>query len=138
MSKIFVIISMFLFSCSQNTLLTVKLSELEMYEVNERHTGVILLKSFILNKECKKDDDILYANVFLCQTNVSSDTILVFSICKRAYEFLHSNYRDERDLTIDSFTIVKSIPELLKVNVDSSILNKKYKFIIGDITKLEY
>ena len=138
MSKIFVIISMFLFSCSQNTLLTVKLSELEMYEVNERHTGVILLKSFILNKECKKDDDILYANVFLCQTNVSSDTILVFSICKRAYEFLHSNYRDERDLTIDSLTIVKSIPELLKVNVDSTILNKKYKFIIGDITKLEY
>jgi len=109
-----------------------------MYEVNERHTGVTLLKSFILDIECNKDDNTLYANVFLCQTNVSSDTILVFSICKQAYEFLNSNYKDEKELSIDSLTIVKSIPELLKVSVDRSIINKKYKFIIGDITKLEY
>ena len=138
MSKIFIVISIFLFSCYQKPLVLVKLSKLEMYEVNERHTGVTLLKSFILDIECNKDDNTLYANVFLCQTNVSSDTILVFSICKQAYEFLNSNYKDEKELSIDSLTIVKSIPELLKVSVDRSILNKKYKFIIGDITKLEY
>jgi len=138
MSKIFIVISIFLFSCYQKPLVLVKLSKLEMYEVNERHTRVTLLKSFILDIECNKDDNTLYANVFLCQTNVSSDTILVFSICKQAYEFLNSNYKDEKELSIDSLTIVKSIPELLKVSVDRSILNKKYKFIIGDITKLEY
>lgn len=138
MLKVLIFINIFLFSCSQKTLLPVRLSELEMFKINERHTSVVLLNSFIVNKACKKNDSVLYANVFLCQIRASSDTVLVFSICKPAYDFLRPDYKDERDLTIDSFTIVKSIPELLKVNVDKLTLNKRYKFIIGDISKLEY
>jgi hypothetical protein len=117
---------------------TIKLSDFKKYLLKEEHTSVILLKSFIVDRKCDSTKQRFYANAFLCKTAIKNDTIIVFSICKPSYSFLKENYKDERDLIIDSSKVFKSFPEQIFVNIEDSILKKRYQFVVSDLIKLEY
>jgi hypothetical protein len=123
-------------SCKNSV--SINFSDFKSYLVKEEHTSVILLKSFIVNRKCDSTKQSFYANAFLCKTTVTNDTILVFSICKPPYDFLKANYKDERDLIIDSSKVLKSYPDQVFVNIEGSILKKGYRFIVADLTRLEY
>ena len=106
--------------------------------LKEEHNTVILIKSFIVNRKCDSARKIFYANIFLCKTNSNNDTIMVLSFCKPPYEFIKENYKDDRDLIIDSSKVMQSYPNQATVDIDDSIIKKRYKFIVADITRLEY
>lgn len=106
--------------------------------LEEEHTSVILVKSFIVDRKCDSAKQIFYANIFLCKTTLKNDTIMVLNFCKPPYDFLKENYKDERDLIIDSSKVLKSYPNQATVDIDDSIVKKGYRFIVADITRLEY
>lgn len=116
----------------------VKFLDFAKYSLKEEHTSVILLKSFITNEKCDSTKQKSCANVFLCKTAVQNDTLMVFSICKPPYNFLKENYKEERDLIIDSSKVFKSYPEQVFVNIEDSVLKKGYKYVVVDLIKLEY
>jgi hypothetical protein len=117
---------------------SIKFSDFKKYMVKEEHTSVELLKSFITKRKCDSEKRAFYANAFLCRTTVTNDTILVFTICKPQYDFLKENYKDERDLIIDTSKVFKSYPDQVFVNIQDSIIKKGHKFIVADLTRLEY
>ncbi|MBZ5858554.1 hypothetical protein [Flavihumibacter profundi] len=119
-------------------LTTMHLAEFEKYKFKDRHTSIILLKSFLINRKCNPADSILYGNAFLCKTTLTNDTILVLDLCKPAYKYLDEDYKFERDLNIDTTNISNSTPIAVILNVDKSVLKKKYKYTIAEINKLEY
>jgi hypothetical protein len=106
--------------------------------IKEEHTSVILLKSFTTKRKCDSATQVFYANAFLCKTTATNDTILVFTICKPPYDFLKESYKDERDLIIDSSKVFKNYPNQVFVDIEDSIIKKGYRFIVADLTRLEY
>lgn len=134
--KFLLILTLLFSSCSNFT--TIKLSDFNKYMLKEEHTPVILIKSFIVDRKCDSAKQIFYANVFLCKTNPDNDTIMVLNFCKPPFDFLKGNYKEERDLIIDSTMVLQSYPSQAIVDIDDSIYKKGYKFIVADITRLEY
>lgn len=133
---IFIVLAFLSLGCKSP--IAIKFSNFEKYSPTEEHTSVILLRSFIINNKCDSAKGIFFANAFLCKTAVSGDTVIIYSICKPPYPFLKENYKDERDLIIDSSKIFRNYPEEVYVNIADSILKKKYKYIVADLIKLEY
>lgn len=119
-------------------IVSIKLSASNGYLVKEQHTSVILLKSFIVNKKCDNAKQEFYANAFLCRTTLTNDTIIVLNICQVPYNFLKKNYKDERDLIIDSSKILKNYPDQVFVNIHGNIIKQGYRFMVADLTRLEY
>ncbi len=78
-----------------------------------------------------------YANVFLCKIGGTNDTLIVFNICKKPYDFLKNNYKGYRWLVIDSSKVIKSYLVQVRTNIDDLILAKKYEYIVADIDNLE-
>lgn len=139
MIRLFIFILLFLNSgCKSNSSILINLSEYDEYSFKQEHTTVILIQSFIDNNKCNELENIYYSNVFMCKTAMSNDTILVFTFCKDPYDFLKDNYKGEKDLIIDKDKVSKNYPKQLLVNLDSAILKRKFKYVVGDITKLEY
>jgi len=139
MIRLFIFILLFLnIGCKSNSSILINLSEYDEYSFKQEHTAVILIQSFIDNSKCDEMKNIYYSNVFMCKTAMSNDTILVFTVCMKPYDFLKDSYKGERDLIIDKEKVSKNYPKQLLVNLDLAILKRKYKYIVADITKLEY
>jgi hypothetical protein len=139
--RIFLII-FFFSSCRTERIETVivNLEGLKKYSLTEEHTSILLLKSFILDKDCEKSDNRKYANAFLCSVPETGDTIIVLNICEKASDFLSSNYdfKSDNDLILDSGKVAKQYPKEVVTNIDSNIYSRHYPFIVADIIKLLY
>lgn len=137
--KLFILLMiLFNLSCTTEKNEIINLLELKQYSVTQRQTEVILLKSFVLNKDCN-DPKIKerFADVFLAKVKNTNDTILVFSVCRKTFPFLKSDYKGARWLVIDSLKIAKDFPKEVNTSVDKSIDIKKYKIIVSEINNLE-
>ena len=139
MFRLFILGLIFLnVNCKNEPMTSIKLSDYKMYSLKEKHTSVILLKSFITNTKCDSLKGIYYANIYMCMTTISNDTILVFSVCKKTYDFLQNDYKGDRDLILDSSKIFSDFPKQVFSNIDDTILKKRYNYIFADLIKLEY
>ena len=138
---IFFLTLVLVFSCENSSiqgLVQIRFNQLKKYSLNEKHTSIILIKSFIVEGKCDTKRGQIYANVFLCKNFTNNDTILVFNICRKPFIFLEEGYNGERDLIIDSSTEVKKHPDLVFSNISKDLLTKGYGYIVADINKLEY
>jgi hypothetical protein len=142
---LFFLTLLFLCGCKENPGQTrkeivINFSNLDQYVPSKEHTGVTLLKSFILDRQCDSTANIFFANVFLCKVNIDKgDTLLVFNICSKAPKFLYDNYDPrDRDIIIDSSRVSKGYPAKVISNVDDSTLKKYHKYIVADLIKLQY
>ena len=64
---------------------------------------------------------------------------MVFEPCSEVPDFAKNNYTGERDLVIEKKDIIKY--KIKNVNIvleDTTILNKKYKYVLGSLTSLIY
>jgi hypothetical protein len=139
MLRLFILILIFFnTSCNGDKPIVITLSNYKKYSLKEEHTSVILLNSFVTNNKCHSSANIFYANIFMCKTTFGSDTILVFSLCKKPYDFLKNDYKGERDLIIDSAKVVSNIPNQVLSRIDDTVLKKGYSYIFTDLIKLEY
>lgn len=118
---------------------TIKLQELTEYQLIEKHTPILLIKSYIIEKKCNPAS-YPHANLYLCETFRERDTVIVVSICKVAHDFLRNEYtfKEQNDLIIDSTTVSKIYPTTVISSVTDDINYKKYRFIVADIIALVY
>jgi hypothetical protein len=123
--------------CQNNNFVPVNLSESQEYSLGKSRTELTLIKSYINDKDCGKVNEAVYANAFICKVDDKPDTIIVFSICSKAYKFLRNDYKGPRWLIIDSSKVVQNHPSIILSNIDKSILLRKYRYVIGDINNLE-
>jgi len=136
--KVIILILCFqLFSCNNKKSVSVDLDNYEKLEINEDRLSVILLKTFPNKNKCS--GTVLNSNLYLCQDFETNDTIMVFEPCSEVPDFAENNYTGERDLAIEKKDIIKY--KIKNVNVvleDTTILNKKYKYVLGSLTSLIY
>lgn len=137
--KLFTLLTiLFNLSCTSEKNEVINLSELKQYSITQRQTEITLLKSFVLNKDCNvQQTKERFADVFLAKVKNTNDTILVFSVCRKTFPFLKSDYKGARWLVIDSLKIAKDFPQEVNTSVDKSIDIKKYKIIVSEINNLE-
>ena len=137
-NKIIILILCFqLFSCSNRKIVTVDLYNYKKLEIKDNNLSVILIKTFPNGNKCS--GTILNSNLYLCQDFETNDTIMLFEPCSEVPDFAKNNYTGERDLAIEKKDII--IHKIKNVNVileDTTILNKKYKYVLGSLTSLIY
>lgn len=139
-SKLIVLIfSLFLLSCSkdkENTMRVI-LNKKNKISIDSTGLSVILIKSFPNINPCR--EDIKNANLYLCEVTETNDTILLYEPCQEMPDFAKNNYKEERDLLIEKkYVINGDIKELYVSIADSTIIKKKYKYVIGSLTSLIY
>jgi hypothetical protein len=123
--------------CQSENFVPINLSEYQEYSLTKSRTELTLVKSFINDKECDRMKDVIYANAFICKIDNMPDTIIVFSICSKAYKFLKNDYKGPLWLILDSSKVVQNHPAVVFTNVDKSVLLRKYRYVIGDINNVE-
>ena len=126
-----------LFSCSNKKTVNIYLNNYEKLEINEDRLSVILIKTYPNKNKC--NGTISNSNLYLCQDFETNDTIMVFEPCSEVPDFAKNNYTGERDLVIEKKDIIKY--KIKNVNIvleDTTILNKKYKYVLGSLTSLIY
>ena len=101
----------------------------------KRQIEIAIIKSFILDKEC--DSNRKYADAFLSKVNDSRDTILVFSVCRKTYDFLRPKYKGSLWLVVDSANVDTQYPKEIITNVDRSLDIKNYRIIFAEINNLK-
>ncbi len=136
--KVIILILCFqLFSCNNINTVSVDLDNYEKLEINDDRLSVILIKTFPNKNKCS--GTILNSNLYLCQDFETNDTIMVFEPCSEVPDFAENNFSGERDLAIEKNDIIKY--KIKNVNVvleDTTILNKKYRYVLGSLTSLIY
>jgi hypothetical protein len=126
-----------LFSCSNKKTVNVDLGNYEKLEINEDGLSVILIKTFPNRNKC--NGTISNSNLYLCQDFETNDTIMLFEPCCDVPDFAKNNYTGERDLAIEKKDVIKyQIKNINIVLEDTTILNKKYKYVLGSLTSLIY
>ena len=126
-----------LFSCSNKKTVSLDLDNYEKLVIKDNDLSVILIKTFPNENKCS--ETVLNSNLYLCQDFETNDTIMVFEPCSEVPDFAENNFSGERDLTIEKKHIIKS--KIKNINVileDKTILNKKYKYVLGSLTFLIY
>jgi hypothetical protein len=134
---IILILCFHLFSCNNKKTVSVDLDNYEKLEIKDNNLSVILIKTFPNENKCS--GTILNSNLYLCQDFETNDTIMVFEPCSEVPDFAENNFSGERDLAIEKKDIIKY--EIKNINVvleDTTILNKKYKYVLGSLTSLVY
>jgi hypothetical protein len=119
--------------CKSESYKPVRFSELKEYSLNQGQTDITLLRSFINNGKCDSIKNVFYANAFLCEVNKTKDTILVYSICRKPFEFLKDNFTGPMALAIDSAKVVKYHPDQVLTAIDDLLFAKRYKYVVADI-----
>ena len=126
-----------LFSCTNKKTVNINLDNYEKLEIKDNYLSVILIKTFPNEDKCS--ETILSSNLYLCQNFETNDTIMVFEPCSNVPDFAENNFSGERDLRIEKKDLIKY--KIKNVNVileDTTILNKKYKYVLGSLTYLIY
>lgn len=136
--KVIILILCFqLFSCNNKKLVSVDLDNYEKLEINDDRLSVILIKTFPNGNKCS--GTILNSNLYLCQNVETNDTIMLFEPCSNIPDFAKNNFSGERDLAIEKKDIIKyKIKNINVVLADTTILSKKYKYVLGSLTSLIY
>ena len=134
---IILILCFHLFSCSNKKTVSVDLDNYEKLEIKENRLSVILIKTFPNKNKCS--GTVLNSNLYLCQDFETNDTIMVFEPCSKVPDFAENNFSGERDLAIEKKDLIKyKIKNINVVLEDTTILNKKYKYVLGSLTSLIY
>lgn len=136
--KVIILILCFhLFSCNKKKTVIIDLDNYEKLEIKDNNLSVLLLKTFPNENKC--NGTILNSNLYLCQNVETNDTIMLFDPCSNVPDYAENNFTGERDLEINKEDVIKY--KIKNVNVvleDTTILNKKYKYVLGSLTYLVY
>ena len=109
----------------------------EKLEIIDDRLSVILIKTFPNGNKCSST--ILNSNLYLCQNVETNDTIMLFEPCSNVPDFAKNNFSGERDLAIEKKDIIKyKIKNINVVLADTTILNRKFKYVLGSLTSLIY
>ena len=126
-----------LFSCNNKKTVSVDLNNYEKLEIIDDRLSVILIKTFPNGNKCSST--ILNSNLYLCQNVETNDTIMLFEPCSNVPDFAKNNFSGERDLAIEKKDIIKyKIKNINVVLADTTILNRKFKYVLGSLTSLIY
>ncbi len=127
----------FLVSCSRRYEFQVSLASLTPITVQGDRLNVSLIRSYPNTKAC--DAMQTNANLYVCVDISTLDTILVIEPCRSMPDFAKSDYKGQRDLTIEKEDILKQKMESVTISLtDTTIVKRWNRYVLASITKLEY
>lgn len=135
--QIILMLAVLMISCKGDTERIINLSVFVQYNISQRQTEIKLLKSFVIDKSCNINSAVSFSDAFLVSVKNTSDTILIFSICRETYSFLKDDYKGARWLVIDSVKIDKSFPENVTTVIEKSFNPSRFKILVCEINNLQ-